>query len=91
MLACFLKIVSVGWRILRDIVKLKYFLTFRDNNSFTNLSDPVVDKKVSYMAFSNLALFNQGHKYVNRICKLIFSNFYVAFNKALITDSKPTK
>ena len=43
------------------------------------------------MAFSNLALFNQGHKYVNRIYKLIFSNFYVAFNKAPITSSKPTK
>ena len=43
------------------------------------------------MAFSNLALFNQVDKYVNRICKLIFRNFYVAFNKAPITVSKPTK
>ena len=43
------------------------------------------------MAFSNLALFNQVDKYVNRICKLIFRNFYVAFNKAPITISKPTK
>ena len=88
----FSKIVSGGWKILCNIVKLKYFLTFRDNNSFTSLSDPVADKRlleVSYMPFSNLAMFNQGHKYVNRICKLTFSNFYVAFKEAPITVSKP--
>ena len=52
-------------------MKLKYFLNFRDNY-FTKLSDPAAGKRilqVSYMPFSNLAMFNQGHKYVNRICK----------------------
>ena len=86
-----LTIVSVGWRILSNIVKLKYFLNFRDNY-FTKLSDTAAGKRilqVSYMPFSNLAMFNQGHKYVNRICKLTFSNFYVAFKEAPITVSKP--
>ena len=36
-------------------------------------------------------MFNQGHKYVNRIWKLTFSNFYVAFKGAPITVSKPTE
>ena len=84
-LECLLKTASVGWRILSNIVKLKYFLNFRDNNSFTNLSDPIADKRlleVTYIRFSNLAMFNQGHKYVNIICKLTFSNFYVAFKRS---------
>ena len=66
-LECVLKTGSVGWRILSNIVKLKSFLNFRDNNSFTNLNDPVADKRLlemSYIQFSNLARFNQGHKYV---------------------------
>ena len=45
-LECVLKTASVGWRILSNIVKLKYFLNFRDKNSFTNLNDPVADKRV---------------------------------------------
>ena len=77
-----MKSASVGWRVLGNIVKLKYFLNFCGNNSFTNLNDPVADKRlleVTYIRFSNLAMFNQGHKYVNIICNLTFSNFCVAF------------
>ena len=90
---CVLKTVSVDWRILSNVVKLKYFLNIRNDNSYTNLNDFVTDKRfleVGYIRFSNLVMFNQGHKYVNRTCKLTFSNFYVAFKEAHVTVSKAT-
>ena len=67
------------------IVKLNYLSNFRDSNSFTNLNEPVADKRlleVTYVWFLNLAIINQGHKYVNIMCKLTFSNFYVAFKRS---------
>ena len=93
-LECALKTASVGWRILSNIVKLKHFLNFRENNSFSNLNYPIADKRlleVSYIRFSRLAMFNQGLKYLNRIYKLTFSNFYVAFKEAPNSVSKLTK
>ena len=91
---CVFKTISVGWRILSNMVKLKYFLNIHSNNSYTNLNDPFIGKRfleVGYIRFSNLAMFNQGHKYVNRMCKLTFNNIYVVFKEGYITVSKPTK
>ena len=71
-------------------MKLKYFLNLRENNSYTNLNDHVTDKRfleVGYVPFSNVPMFNQGYKFVHKICKLTFSNFYVAFKGAHITVS----
>ena len=71
-------------------MRLKYFLNLRVNNSYTNLNEPVTGKRfleVGYIPFSNLPMFNQGYKFVNRICTLTFSNFYVTFKGAHITVS----
>ena len=71
-------------------MRLKYFLNLRVNNSYTNLNESVTGKRlleVGYIPFSNLPMFNQGYKFVNRICTLTFSNFYVTFKGAHITVS----